>query len=424
MHLVKIELENIKSLTSFKWELKPTEARAGWHVFLGDNGAGKSSLLKSVAMAMLTLDNIPRASLVGMLQEGKAQAKIATTAKVNEEWDSWNGKRLKDPTKFTQTLTITHGKPSHELKLEGKFSGFQVAGFFSASFGPQRRFSGASQESEKLAKALPDLARHLSIFGEDAAFVETLSWLKDLHYRQLDELNKGITPSPAGQFLQGLRAFINQDGFLPNGAQLHEVSPNGVDFCDANGAIVEIAEMSDGFRSILSMTMELIRQLVISFGMERVFNPNYTEVMPEGVVIVDEIDAHLHPRWQRAIGPWLTRHFPNMQFLVSTHSLFVCQGAVKGTVTRLPQPGSDDNGGRITGINLDRLLYGDIVEAMSSGAFGEEVGRSDIAEQMLLELARLNVRARNHAMDEGSQERRHYLRKIFALAPDERVDHA
>ncbi|MEN9868025.1 MAG: hypothetical protein RL748_3615, partial [Pseudomonadota bacterium] len=42
MHITKIELENIKSLAHFIWELGDADARAGWHVFLGDNGAGKS----------------------------------------------------------------------------------------------------------------------------------------------------------------------------------------------------------------------------------------------------------------------------------------------------------------------------------------------------------------------------------------------
>lgn len=381
MHIVKIELEHVQALTRFTWELQPNEAHAGWHVFLGDNGAGKSSLLKAVAMSMLPDEAIPRASLIGMIQQGKNQAKISTTIKVNAQWDSWTERIEKDsekdsvddPAKFHQTLTIDQTNPEQVIKLVGQVSGVQTSGFFSASFGPYCRFAGASRESEKLAKALPNVARHLLLIGDDVAMLDTLAWLQDLHYRQLDEVRKGISASPVGQFLQGLRIFINQDGFLPNGAKLHDVHPHGVDFCDADGAIVDITALGDGFCAMLRLTMELLRQLVMCFGMARVFNPSYTEVMPEGVVLVDEIEAHLHPTSQRAIGPWLTSHFPNMQFLVSTHSPFVCQAAIKGTVTGLPELGNDDAGGRITGNKLDRLLYGNILEAMSSGAFGEEV---------------------------------------------------
>jgi len=54
-----------------------------------------------------------------------------------------------------------------------------------------------------------------------------------------------------------------------------------------------------------------------------------------GVVLIDEIDPHLHPKWQREIGFWLTKLFPNMQFIVTTHSPFVAMAAGKGALTVL-----------------------------------------------------------------------------------------
>jgi predicted ATP-binding protein involved in virulence len=219
-----------------------------------------------------------------------------------------------------------------------------------------------------------------------------------------------------------LVAFINQPGFLPNQATLHEIGPSGVFFLDGQGVKIEINDLSDGFRSVLSFTLELIRQLTMEFGMERIFNADHSAILPEGAVIVDEIDAHLHPKWQRVIGPWLTAHFPRIQFLVSTHSPLVCQGAIRGSVTRLPQPGSEEPGGRLTGLALNRLLYGDILEALSSGAFGHEVGRSKAANDLLQELARLNLRARRTALDQPAQARRAQLQAIFALSAE--VDHA
>ena len=66
----------------------------------------------------------------------------------------------------------------------------------------------------------------------------------------------------------------------------------------------------------------------------------------------------------------LLRIFPNIQFIVTTHSPLVCQGAMKGTVTRLPQPGVErDSGERMSGVALERLLYGDILEAISFRCF-------------------------------------------------------
>ncbi len=417
MHIVKIELDNVKSLRHFVWELGPSDAHAGWHVFLGDNGSGKSTLMRTVSVALLDAFMISLGAFYDVVKNGDEPIKVIVEARLNNQVDELRGNNGVVQPRFVRSL-FSDGTFS---RAGGWPATHAKKGCFSAAFGPQRRFTGSSQEAEKRAKGNPRMARHISIFGEDFAFTETLQWLKDLHYQQLDEKSHGISDSPSEKFLTSLRAFINQDGFLPNGAKLTDISPRGVIFLDPNEVKIDIAELSDGFRSILSLTIELIRQLSIEFGTERIFNSQADQVLPEGVVIVDEIDAHLHPKWQRAIGPWMTTHFPNIQFLVTTHSPLVCQGAVKGSVTRLPQPGSDDQGGRITGLALDRLLYGDILEAMSSGAFGDEVGRSDVAQEMLLELAKLNAKARRSTLDDASQTRRNALREIFALSAEQEV---
>jgi hypothetical protein len=49
-----------------------------------------------------------------------------------------------------------------------------------------------------------------------------------------------------------------------------------------------------------------------------------------GVVLIDELDAHVHPTWQRQIGHWLRQKFPNLQFIVATHSPFLAQVAGPG----------------------------------------------------------------------------------------------
>ena len=53
MYIKKIELENIKSFKKFKWELDENEDPAGWHVLLGSNGAGKSTFIRSAAVALI-----------------------------------------------------------------------------------------------------------------------------------------------------------------------------------------------------------------------------------------------------------------------------------------------------------------------------------------------------------------------------------
>jgi len=66
-----------------------------------------------------------------------------------------------------------------------------------------------------------------------------------------------------------------------------------------------------------------------------------TVVDRPGVVLIDEIDVHLHPEWQRAIGVWLQEHFPRIQFIVTTHSPLVCPAANHGRIYHLPDRTAD-----------------------------------------------------------------------------------
>src|SRR6185503_17221903 len=109
--------------------------------------------------------------------------------------------------------------------------------------------------------------------------------------------------------LARLFEFVNASDLLPNGARIVEVSSDAVVFRDANGALVPVDDLSDGYRSILSLAFELIRQLVAEFGDERIFSADEPRILVPGVVLIDEIDVHLHPRWQRRIGHWFVERF-------------------------------------------------------------------------------------------------------------------
>jgi hypothetical protein len=260
-------------------------------------------------------------------------------------------------------------------------------GWFSASYGPFRRFTGGDTELEKLYISQPNLARHLSVFGEAVALTEALSWLQSLRFKQLENDDEG-------DLLALIIAFINQPGFLPHEVRLRDVTSNGVNFVDANGITVPVQDLSDGYRSVLSMTFELVRQMALKYGATGLFSSDNTQIVQAGVVIVDEIDAHLHPSWQRTIGVWFRKHFPNVQFIVSTHSPLICQAAEVGTVFRLPQPGADpakDRGEIVTGLARQRLLYGNVLDAYGTGVFGDGVTRSDSGQEKLERLAELNT---------------------------------
>jgi predicted ATP-binding protein involved in virulence len=83
---------------------------------------------------------------------------------------------------------------------------------------------------------------------------------------------------------------------------------------DKSGVQLDIRQLSDGERGILALVLDLARRLSIA-------NPHLDDPLQgSAVVLIDELDLHLHPQWQRTIVQKLTTTFPNCQFIATTHS--------------------------------------------------------------------------------------------------------
>ncbi|MDO9017169.1 MAG: AAA family ATPase [Deltaproteobacteria bacterium] len=83
---------------------------------------------------------------------------------------------------------------------------------------------------------------------------------------------------------------------------------------DKDGAALFLDQLSDGERNLLALTADVARRLAIA-------NPDLADALSaEAVVLIDEIELHLHPSWQRRVLGGLTRTFPRCQFIVTTHS--------------------------------------------------------------------------------------------------------
>ena len=434
MYITRLSIRNIRSIRELDLQLLDHEC-AGWHVILGANGAGKSSVIRSIALALI----------------GPVEA-----VALRQNWDTWQRQKASDgsieiaikpdsedfPTNFPGKpekampagLQLKGGasasaNPSMGIESYGASAAIVLealpttdpmmqsfvwkpqasGGWFAASFGPFRRFSGGDRQFESLYRSNPRLASHLSAFGEDVALTEGLRWLQTLRVRSL-EATAGAEP-----LLRRLIQFLNQSGLLPHGAMLSDVRSEFIVVKDAAGAEISIEQMSDGYRSILSMIFEILRQMTTIYGHERVtkaIDPQAGKVDLPGVICIDEIDAHLHPSWQRDIGPWFTRCFPKLQFFVTTHSPIICRNAT--SVWRLPEPGSDEMPSRISGTALQRLIYGSILDAYGTGYFGEDVVISDESKEKQEELAKLNRKALRVRLSPEETEK---LTKLRAMLP-------
>lgn len=80
--------------------------------------------------------------------------------------------------------------------------------------------------------------------------------------------------------------------------------------------------LSSGFKSCLSILFGIIKEIEFRFS-----SPSITAESFDGVVLIDELELHLHPEWQYRIAAVLTDIFPNVQFLVTTHSPHIIQSA-------------------------------------------------------------------------------------------------
>lgn len=81
-----------------------------------------------------------------------------------------------------------------------------------------------------------------------------------------------------------------------------------------DGHPLNVEQLSDGEKCIVALVGDLARRLVVA-------NPDFENpLVGSGIVLIDEVELHLHPAWQRTILPRLLKTFPNVQFIVTTHS--------------------------------------------------------------------------------------------------------
>ena len=131
----------------------------------------------------------------------------------------------------------------------------------------------------------------------------------------------------------------------------------GILWQDSLGNWVPMSALSDGYQSMMAWVGDLVTRLSQAF-------PNAENPLEqEGIVLIDEIDIHLHPTWQRQILSQLRRTFPKIQFIVTTHSPLVAGGAKEGEVILLKREGTRvivESEPSVQGWRADQILTSDL----------------------------------------------------------------
>jgi predicted ATP-binding protein involved in virulence len=412
MYIRKIEIKNIRSIANFSMEF-PEDKEAGWHVLIGDNGAGKSTILQSMAMGLIGPEEVLRLNPAweSWVKKGQDQASIEIIYRREDKPDLPDPIRSKNEAHIS--LSVIRGGVDEPFFLEKAKGVWQEGGVshkgkrFSCGFGPFRRFTGGDILAEDQTTPLTPFE---TLFRPEVILTSSLTWIKDQYTRSFEDDKK------AQKVLNIIKNLIASGSLLPNQLKIDKITADGVFFKDADGVLLHISELSDGVKSILALTFELCRLLFDKYNISEVNNNMLQSGVIDvaGVVLIDEIDAHLHPTWQTRIGQWFTYYFPNLQFIVTTHSPLICRACEKGSIWRLAAPGNDRISGEVTGEDKDKLIYGDVLDAYETDVFGAKITRGEEGREKQDEYRSL-VYKENYGQKMSAEEKRQlkHLKTIF-----------
>jgi energy-coupling factor transporter ATP-binding protein EcfA2 len=421
MYISKILLANIRGFRSGKLsvnlDLRRLDGRyAGWTVLAGRNGSGKSTLLKAVALAVAgpSAARGLQQSFAGWIREEEylADAKVELVCGEVDGFTEYSGAPLgsiwtelrwlrveyrPEPLLEAAPRSPTIADDHVQLQERGPWA-VNPEGWCIVGYGPYRRLSGHALDAQRLMVGPLPVSRLVSLFREDSSLIESVQWLKELHLRRL-EGREG-----AGELLDGVLKLVN-DGLLPDSTKVDKVDSDGL-WVTQRGVSLPLRDMSDGYRTVVALVMDLVRQLHATYGELKLIQQNGKWcVSHPGVVLIDEIELHLHLSWQRRIGFWFKEHFPNIQFIVTTHSPFVCQAADPKGLIRLPAPGENRAAEHVSEELYKTVVNGTVDEAALTELFGLEHVHSDESEQLRERVAQLEARViEGEATPEESEE--------------------
>ena len=317
MRVARLELANVRAIGAAELRFRP-----GFNLVVGVNGVGKTTVLDALAVCLSDVvrrANAHRSRVVRFEAEdirmGAGALDVACDIENGEENEP-HVYALHKPRERAAPRAKQAGKPREQVHDTPEKAGFigeapriatgnepegrPLAVLFSTNRAvpseraPAGRAAAGGVESA-FSSALSD--RRLRL-GELAAWMRAQDALKPempAAGRILDAMEKAVT-----RFLPGFRNLRVGGGSL---------------LIDRDATTLPVRLLSDGERGVLAMVLDLTRRLAQA-------NPEMKDpaVQAEAVVLIDEIELHLHPAWQRRIVTNLTETFPKCQFIATTHS--------------------------------------------------------------------------------------------------------
>ena len=323
MYIQQLNFEHFRGAHSLSVELN-----SRINVLVGMNGAGKSSLLDGSAYLLSWLANrIKHAGASGRpitvsdITNGRESSTIEITLRMEKEdaakWslvkvragharkdNSSNLAQLNETAKRFQ-LNLAEEKDNTNLPLFAYYPVNRAVLDIPLRIRERHRFDPLAAYDESLTSG-----------ANFRTFFEWFREREDLENEARRDLDHLFTSDTAAQYpdpqLKAVRKAL--ESLMPDFKNL-TVRRNPLRMeVEKHGVRLTVNQLSDGEKCLMAMVGDLARRMAIA-------NPNRKNPLQgKGIILIDEIDLHLHPRWQRMIIPKLLEVFENLQFIVSTHS--------------------------------------------------------------------------------------------------------
>jgi predicted ATP-binding protein involved in virulence len=196
-------------------------------------------------------------------------------------------------------------------------------------------------------------------------------------FRWLEQADNKATKRKRNALAKALREAVT--AFIPEFKNLRiDLTTRPRLIVDKNGVALELGQLSDGERGLLALVFDLTRRLALA-------NPTLSDPLAKGkaIVLIDELELHLHPSWQRDVLHRLQETFQNCQFIITTHSPQVLGEVAAESVRFLAR----DEEGRIVPWTPQQAL------GLDSNRVLEELmgvrSRNAKTDEQLLELSRV-----------------------------------